>query len=61
MNTMEISLNQDMMRFFTLFLFIFLPLVLILIGAVVGYLNAIYYILTITWFGMGLIFYKAVN
>jgi hypothetical protein len=58
---MNIPLNKDMMDFLTMFLFIFLPLILILIGAAVGFMNALYYILTISWFGMGFIFYKAIK
>jgi len=58
---MDISLNKDTMNAITLFLFIFLPLLLIFIGAVSGFINALFYILAITWFGMGMIFYKAIN
>jgi hypothetical protein len=58
---MDIQLNKNTMHFFVLFLFMFLPLLLILIGAAIGFMNALYYVLSITWFGMGLIFYKAVN
>jgi hypothetical protein len=58
---MNISLNTNMMDFLTIFLFFILPLLLILIGAAVGLMNALYYILTISWFGMGLIFNKAIK
>ena len=58
---MDMSLNTSMGDLIVMVLFIFLPLVLILVGAAVGFLNAVYYILSITWFGMGLIFYKAIS
>ena len=58
---MDISLNEDTMGAITIFLFMLLPLLLIFIGAVSGFMNALFYILTITWFGMGMIFYKAIN
>lgn len=58
---MDISLNEDTMDAITMFLFMILPLLLILIGAVSGFMNALFYILAITWFGMGMIFYKAIN
>ena len=58
---MDISLSEDTMGAITMFLFMILPLLLILIGAVSGFMNALFYILTITWFGMGMIFYKAVH
>lgn len=57
---MNISMNEQNARLFTLFLFVFLPLLLILGGAIFGLMNALYYILNITWFGMGIIFYKAI-
>ncbi len=58
---MDISLNEDTMGAITIFLFMLLPLLLIFIGAVSGFMNALFYILTISWFGMGMIFYKAIN
>ncbi len=58
---MDISLNEDTMGAITIFLLMLLPLLLIFIGAVSGFMNALFYILTITWFGMGMIFYKAIN
>jgi len=58
---MDISLNEDTMNAITIFLFMLLPLILILIGAVSGFMNALFYILTITWFGMGMIFYNTIN
>ena len=58
---MDISLNTSMGDLIIMVLFIFLPLLFILVGAAVGFMNALYYILSITWFGMGMIFYKAIS
>jgi len=58
---MDISLNEDIMGAITIFLFMLLPLLLIFIGAVSGFMNALFYILTITWFGMGMIFYNTIK
>lgn len=59
--TMELTMNNDLMNILMLFLFMILPLLLILTGAVIGFMNALFYILTIFWFGMGLVFYKALQ
>ena len=58
---MDISLNEDTMGAITIFLFMLLPLILIFIGAFSGFMNALFYILTITWFGMGMIFYNTIK
>ena len=58
---MEINLSEDIGNILMLFLMIFLPLILIGVGVLTGFLNAGYYILIIFWFGMGLIFYSALN
>ena len=58
---MDISLNEDTMGAITIFLLMLLPLLLIFIGAVSGFMNALFYILTITWFGMGMIFYNTIK
>ena len=58
---MEINLSEDIKNILTFFILILLPLVLIGLGVLTGFLNAGYYILIIFWFGMGLIFYSALN
>jgi len=58
---MDMTINENIMQFLTLFLFILLPLILILIGVISGFMNGMYYILSIFWFGMGIIFYKALQ
>ncbi len=54
---MELTLQEDVKKLLTVFLLILLPLLLILIGVIAGFANALYYILTIFWFGMGVIFF----
>jgi len=58
---MELTLQEDAKKILTLFLLILLPLLMILLGAATGFTNALYYILTIFWFGMGVIFYDALQ
>jgi len=58
---MEINLSEDIRNILLLFILILFPLILIGVGALTGLINAGYYILTIFWFGMGLIFYGALN
>jgi len=45
---------------FALFLII-LPLIVLVVGIIINYYNAWYYVLTITWFGVGIIFYSSIN
>jgi len=58
---MEINLSEDIRNILLLFILILFPLILIGVGALTGLINAGYYILIIFWFGMGLIFYGALN
>ncbi|MCJ2513352.1 MAG: hypothetical protein LN408_02780 [Candidatus Thermoplasmatota archaeon] len=58
---MKINLSDDIRNIFMLFIMILLPLILIGVGVLTGFINAGYYILIIFWFGMGLIFYGALN
>ncbi len=58
---MEINLSGDIGNILMLFLMILLPLILIGVGVLTGLLNVGYYVLIIFWFGMGLIFYGALN
>jgi len=57
----KINLSDDIRNIFMLFIMILLPLILIGVGVLTGFINAGYYILIIFWFGMGLIFYGALN
>ena len=58
---MEINLSEDLKNILMLFIMILLPLILIGLGALTAIYNAGYYILVIFWFGMGLVFYGALN
>jgi hypothetical protein len=54
---MELNLSDKVKQLIAAFILMIIPLLLILIGAISNYLNAWYYIGTITWFGIGLIFF----
>lgn len=58
---MEINLSEDIRNILMLFILIILPILLIALGILTGFINAVYYILVIFWFGMGLTFYGALN
>ena len=56
---MEINLSERIKQIIAGFLLIILPLLFIGVGAAVNILNAWYFILSITWFGLGIIFFNA--
>jgi hypothetical protein len=58
---MELTLQDETKKLLSIFLLILLPLLLILIGAAMGFMSVLYYILTIFWFGIGLIFFEAIQ
>jgi len=58
---MELTLQDETRKVLTIILLILLPSLLILIGAAIGVLSVLFYLLTIFWFGMGLIFYEAIQ
>ena len=58
---MDINLSDNIMSILTAVLLLILPLLLMLIGAITGFLNVVFYLLTIFWFGMGLVFYGALE
>ena len=58
---MEINLSEDIRNFLMLFIMILLPLILIGISVLTGFINIGFYILIIFWFGMGIIFYGSLN
>jgi hypothetical protein len=57
---MEINLSERVKKLIAGFLLIILPLLFIGVGAAVDILNAWYFILSITWFGLGIIFFNAI-
>jgi len=58
---MELNLSKTVKTTISIFLLIILPLLSILIGLITEVFNAWFYILCVTWFGMGLIFYSAIE
>jgi hypothetical protein len=58
---MALNIPENIMKILTVFLLLIIPLALILIGAAVGLLNVLFYLFTIFWFGMGVIFYSAIE
>ncbi len=58
---MEITSHESLKRLFTIFLLILLPLLLILYGVIIGIVYALFYILIIFWFGMGVVFFNAIQ
>ena len=59
---MEINLPKEIKQIITVFLMIILPLILIGLGGIVfEIVNAWFYILSIVWLGMGIIFYSAIS
>ena len=58
---MEINLSESMKQVISIFLLMILPLIVIGLGLVFEILNAWYFILAVTWFGIGIIFYAAIE
>ena len=58
---METNLTQTTKQIISAFLLIILPLIVIGLGTLFGVESLWYYLLSILWFGMGFIFYGALN
>ena len=58
---MEINLNDQVRNVIQVLVLLILPLICLLLGIVFTIENVWYYVLSITWFGAGLIFYNALN
>lgn len=58
---MEINLNDQVRNVIQLLVLLILPLICLLLGIVFTIENVWFYVLSITWFGAGLIFYNALN
>jgi hypothetical protein len=56
---MEVELSDTVRTLLLAFLILALPLILIIVGLYYSVDNVWFYLLTITWFGCGLIFYGA--
>jgi len=57
---MELNLNQEMKQVFSALLLVLLPLIVLGLGVIFGVKNAGYYILTMIWLGVGVIFFSAI-
>ena len=58
---MEINLSQTVKQIIQAFLLLILPLLTIVAGLAFNVENAWLYISAITWFGLGIIFFSAIN
>ena len=58
---MELNLSKSVKTTLSVFLLIVLPLLVILIGLLTEIFIAWFYILCVTWFGIGLIFFSAIE
>ena len=58
---MELNLTKEIRQIISVFLMIILPLIVIGLGIIFEIVNAWYFILSVIWFGMGVIFYSAAN
>jgi len=58
---MELNLTETTRQIISAFLMIILPWIVIGLGVVFGVEYFLYYLLAILWFGMGFIFYGALN
>ncbi|MCK5031012.1 MAG: hypothetical protein KAR64_06055 [Thermoplasmatales archaeon] len=57
---MELNLNQEMKQVLSALLLVLLPLIVLGLGVIFGVKNAGYYILTMIWLGVGVIFFSAI-
>ena len=58
---MELNLSDNARQIITAFVLMIIPLLLILIGVILPIVNAYYFIGAVTWFGVGLILFCALN
>jgi hypothetical protein len=58
---MEINLSKTVKQVITTFLLLIMPLLAIVLGLFFNVLTAWYYIICVTWFGAGIIFFSAIN
>ena len=61
LNIGKLNLSENVNNLITLFVFILLPFLLILLGIVYPVKNATYFVILISWFCIGVIFYHALK
>jgi len=58
---MELNMSENLKQIVSALLLLILPLLLLLAGSTLNILNVWYYVLTVTWFGMGIIFFSVLR
>jgi len=58
---MEINLTEQVKTLLQMFLLLILPWIVLLLGMIFTVENIWYYLLSITWFGSGIVFFGALN
>jgi hypothetical protein len=58
---MELNMSDKIKQLLFAIFLIILPLIVLVLGIYTNYLNAWYYVLAITWFGVGIIFYGSIS
>ena len=58
---MEINLTDQVKGLLQAFLLLILPLIVLVLGIIFTIENVWYFLLAITWFGSGVIFFSALN
>jgi hypothetical protein len=58
---MDLNISKTVKDVFSMFILLILPILAILLGVVFNVLIAWYFILCVTWFGAGVIFYSAIS
>lgn len=58
---MELNLSKTVKQAITMLILLILPLFAILLGVLFNVLIAWYFILCVTWFGAGVVFYSVLN
>jgi hypothetical protein len=58
---MKLELSDNIKQIITALILMILPILLIIIGMIIPIISAWYFIGAITWFGVGLIIFNALN
>jgi hypothetical protein len=58
---MDLNLNQNITTIITALILFVLPLILLIIGSLLGIKHVLFYLISIIWFSMGLIFYTGIK
>jgi len=58
---MELNMSEKLKQIVSALLLLIIPLLVILTGVILNILNVWYYVLAVTWFGMGIIFFSALK